>query len=135
MIETGAMGRFLKLPGGIYFMELALLRNEIMKALKCTTLGGISQRRSLYGIRYGIYIYVDPCARAIYHESVRYAIGTCTTYMYAMHVLYTVGKLYYTVFLRRESDAALDATAAVQGKQSAAITSIHDGKHKYHSPK
>ena len=54
--------------------------------------------------------------------------------MYAIHVLYTVGKL-YTVFIRRESDAALDATAAVQGKQSAAITSIHDGKHKYHSPK
>ena len=48
--------------------------------------------------------------------------------------LYAVGKL-YTVFIRRESDAALDATAAVQGKQSAAITSIHDGKHKYHSPK
>ena len=46
-------------------------------------------------------------------------------------VLYTVGKL----LIRRESDAALDATAAVQGKQSAAITSIHDGKHKYHSPK
>ena len=41
----------------------------------------------------------------------------------------------YTVFIRQESDAALDATAAVQGKQSAAITSIHDGKHKYHSPK
>ena len=34
-----------------------------------------------------------------------------------------------------ESDAALDATAAVQGKQSVTITSIHDGKHKYHSPK
>ena len=46
----------------------------------------------------------------------------------------TIGKL-YTVFIRRESDAALDATAAVQGKQSAAIMSIHDGKHKYHSPK
>ena len=27
------------------------------------------------------------------------------------------------------------ATAALQGKQSAAIMSIHDGKHKYHSPK
>ena len=71
-------------------------------------------------------------ARATYHESVRYGIGTCTRY--AIHILYTVGKL-YTVFIRRESDAALDATAAVQGKQSAAITSIHDGKHKYHSPK
>ena len=95
-----------------------------MKALKCTTLGGISQRR--------IRCNVDPCARATYHESVRYSIGTCTRY--AIHVLYTVGKL-YTVFIRRESDAALDATAAVQGKQSAAIASIHDGKHKYHSPK
>ena len=61
-----------------------------------------------------------------------YGIGTCTRY--AIHVLYTVGKL-YTVFIRRESDAALDATAAVQGKQSAAITSIHDRTHKYHSPK
>ena len=71
-------------------------------------------------------------ARATYHESVRYGVGTCTRY--AIHVLYTVGKL-YTVFIRRESDAALDATAAVQGKRSAAITSIHDGKHKYHSPK
>ena len=66
-------------------------------------------------------------ARATYHESLRYGIGTCTTY--AIHVLYTVGKL-YTVFIRRESDAALDATAAIQGKQSAAITSIHNGKHK-----
>ena len=36
---------------------------------------------------------------------------------------------YYII--RWESDAALDATAAIQGKQSAAITSIHDGKHKY----
>ena len=62
----------------------------------------------------------------------RYALGMLYT------VLYTVDKLHvhvYTVFIRRESDAALDATAAVQGKQSAAITSIHDGKHKYHSPK
>ena len=67
-----------------------------------------------------------------YAYTVRYGIGTCTRY--AIHVLYTVGKL-YTVFIRRESDAALDATAAVQGKQSAAIASIHDGKHKYHSPK
>ena len=100
-----------------------------MKALKCTTLG-----ESVNGYNaYTVYVYVDPpCARATYHESVRYGIGTCTTY--AIHVLYTVGKL-YTVFIRRESDAALDATAAVQGKQSAAITSIHDGKHKYHSPK
>ena len=47
-------------------------------------------------------------ARATYHKSVRYGIGTCTTY--AIHVL-------YTVFIRRESDAALDATTAVQGKQ------------------
>ena len=43
-----------------------------------------------------------------------------------LYTYYTVGKL-YTVFIRRESDAALDATAAVQGKQSAAITSIYDG--------
>ena len=34
-------------------------------------------------------------------------------------VLYTVGKL-YTVLIWRESDAALGATAAVRGKQSAA---------------
>ena len=84
-------------------------------------------------IRYGTWIRINIShARATYHESVQYGIGTCTRY--AIHVLYTVGKL-YTVFIRRESDAALDATAAVQGKQSAAITSIHDGKHKYHSPK
>ena len=60
-------------------------------------------------------------------------IGT-VRYRCTRYALYAVGKL-YTVFMRRESDAALDATAAVQGKQSAAITSIHDGKHKYHSPK
>ena len=102
----------------------------IMKALKCTTLGGISQRRMRYTVRY-YYTWIRIShARASYHESVRYGIGT----RYAIHVLYTVGKL-YTVFIRRESDAALDATAAVQGKQSASITSIHDGKHKYHSPK
>ena len=49
----------------------------VMKALKCTTLGGISQRR--------IRCNVDPCARATYHESVRYGMGTCTRY--AIHVL------------------------------------------------
>ena len=32
-------------------------------------------------------------ARATYHESVRYGIGTCTRY--AIHILYTVGKLPY----------------------------------------
>ena len=68
-----------------------------------------------------------------YHEPVRrYRYIPVLGMLYT--VLYTVGKL-YTVLIRRESDAALDATAAIQGRQSAAITSIHDGKHKYHSPK
>ena len=44
-------------------VTLAHARRGLMKALKCTTLGGISQRRN-----------VDPCARATYHESVRYGI-------------------------------------------------------------
>ena len=90
-----------------------------------------NQSTGITCIRYTVR-YIRGCARATYHESVRYGIGTGTTY--AIHVLYIVGKL-YTVFIQRESDAALDATAAVQGKQSAAITSTHDGKHKYHSPK
>ena len=60
-------------------------------------------------------------------------IGT-VWYRHLYTVLYTVGKL-YTALIQRESNAVLDATAAVQGKQSAAITSIHDGKQKYHSPK
>ena len=42
-------------------------------------------------------------------------IGTVPVLGMLYTVLYTVGKL-YTVFIRRESDAALDVTAAVQGK-------------------
>ena len=48
--------------------------------------------------------------------TVRYGIGT----MYAIH------RIIYRIKIRRESEAVMDATAAVQGKQSAAITSIHD---------
>ena len=44
-------------------------------------------------------------------------------YMVCVLVYIPVGK---AIFIRQESDAALDATAAVQGKQSAAITSIHE---------
>ena len=71
----------------------------------------------LYAVRvYGTVYYIRVAMRARYLPrigTVRYRYIPVLGMLYT--VLYTVGKL-YTVLIRRESDAALDVTAAVQGK-------------------
>ena len=50
----------------------------LMKALKCTTLGGINQSTAytVYGTVYTyVRTWIHARARATYHESVRYGIG------------------------------------------------------------